>query len=29
VKLEALIAANPGLDPKRMKVGQTVTIPAP
>jgi LysM repeat protein len=29
VKLEALMAANPGLDPKRMKIGQTVTIPAP
>lgn len=29
VKLEALMAANPNLDPKRMKVGQTVTIPAP
>lgn len=29
VKLETLLAANPGLDPKRMKIGQTVTIPAP
>lgn len=29
VKLEALIAANPNLDPKRMKIGQTVSIPAP
>lgn len=29
VKLEALLAANPGLDPKRMKIGQTVTLPAP
>lgn len=29
VKLEALLAANPTLDPKRMKVGQTVSIPAP
>ena len=29
VKLEALMAANPNLDPKRMKIGQTVTIPAP
>lgn len=28
VKLEALLAANPGLDPKRMKVGQTVNLPA-
>ncbi|MEN9574759.1 MAG: hypothetical protein RL514_2614 [Verrucomicrobiota bacterium] len=29
VKLEALLTANPGLDPKRMKIGQTVTIPSP
>lgn len=29
VRLEALMAANPGLDPKRMKVGQAVKIPAP
>ena len=29
VKLEALLAANPQLDPKRMKIGQTVTIPVP
>lgn len=29
VKLDALLAANPGLDPKRMKVGQAVNIPAP
>ena len=29
VKLEALLAANPGLDPKRLKIGQTLTIPAP
>ena len=29
VKLEALLAANPGLDPKRMKIGQPVTIPVP
>ncbi len=29
VKLEALLAANPNLDPKRMKIGQAVTIPAP
>lgn len=28
-KLEALLAANPGLDPKRLKIGQTLTIPAP
>ncbi len=29
VKLETLLAANPNLDPKRMKIGQTLTIPAP
>lgn len=29
VKIEALMAANPGLDPKRMKIGQTLNIPAP
>ena len=29
VKVEALLAANPGLDPKRLKIGQTLTIPAP
>ncbi|MFM8471722.1 MAG: tetratricopeptide repeat protein [Limisphaerales bacterium] len=29
VKLEALLAANPNLDPKRMKIGQLVTIPTP
>ena len=29
VKLEALLAANPQLDPKRMKIGQTLTLPAP
>lgn len=29
VKLAALLAANPGLDPKRMKVGQPVKIPSP
>lgn len=28
VKLDALLAANPGLDPKRMKIGQTVNLPA-
>jgi LysM repeat protein len=27
VKLDALMASNRGLDPRRMKVGQTVTIP--
>lgn len=29
VKLDALLAANPGLDPKRLKVGQTLNVPAP
>lgn len=29
VRLDALLAANPGLDPKRMKIGQLVNIPAP
>ncbi len=29
VKLEALIAANPGLDPRRLRVGQTLAVPAP
>lgn len=29
LKLETLLAANPTLDPKRMKIGQSVTIPAP
>lgn len=29
VKLEALLAANPGLDPKRLKIGQVLNIPAP
>ncbi|HEU5070054.1 MAG TPA: tetratricopeptide repeat protein [Verrucomicrobiae bacterium] len=28
VRLESLVAANPGLDPRRMKVGQTINIPA-
>lgn len=27
VKLEALLAANPGLNPKRMQVGQTLKVP--
>jgi LysM repeat protein len=27
VRLEALLAANPGLDPKRLKVGQTLNLP--
>jgi LysM repeat protein len=29
IKLDTLMAANPTLDPKRMKVGQTLKIPAP
>jgi len=29
VKLDALIAANPGLDPRRMQVGQTLKVPSP
>ena len=29
VKLDALLAANPGLDPKHLKIGQTVQVPAP
>ena len=29
VKVEALMAANPGLDPRRLRVGQTLTVPAP
>ena len=29
VKVETLLAANPALDPKRMKVGQPVKIPTP
>lgn len=29
VKLEALTAANPGVNPKRLKVGQTLSIPIP
>jgi LysM repeat protein len=28
VKLEALLAANPGLNPKRMQVGRTLNVPA-
>jgi LysM repeat protein len=27
IKLDALMAANPGLDPKRMKVGQALNVP--
>ena len=29
VKLEALMTANPGLNPKRLQVGQSLNIPAP
>ena len=29
VKLEALMAANPGLDPRRLRPGQTLSLPAP
>jgi LysM repeat protein len=29
VKLDALLAANPGLDPRRMQVGQTLKVPSP
>jgi LysM repeat protein len=29
VKISALLAANPGLDPKHLRVGQTVTVPTP
>jgi tetratricopeptide (TPR) repeat protein len=29
VRLDALLAANPGLDPRHLKIGQTVTIPSP
>jgi LysM repeat protein len=29
LKLEALLAANPDLDPKRMKIGQVLKLPAP
>jgi tetratricopeptide (TPR) repeat protein len=29
VKLEALLASNPRLDPKRMQVGQVLNVPAP
>jgi len=29
VKLDALTAANPGLDPRRLHVGQTLAVPAP
>ena len=29
VRLSALSAANPGIDPKRLRIGQTLVIPAP
>ena len=29
IKVNALVAANPGLDPKRMRVGQTLNLPTP
>jgi LysM repeat protein len=29
VKLDFLMSANPGLDPRRMQVGQVLKIPAP
>lgn len=29
VKLESLLAANPGLNPRRMQVGQSLSIPSP
>jgi LysM repeat protein len=29
VSPDALLAANPGLDPRHMKIGQTVTVPSP
>ncbi len=29
IKLDALLAANPGINPKHLKAGQTLTIPAP
>jgi tetratricopeptide (TPR) repeat protein len=29
VKLEQLLAANPGLEPRRMRVGQVLTLPSP
>jgi LysM repeat protein len=29
VKLETLLAANPGLDPKKLRVGQTLNLPPP
>ncbi len=29
IKVSALVAANPGLDPKRMRVGQSLNLPTP
>lgn len=29
VKLEALMAANPGLDPRKLRIGQTLRLPSP
>jgi LysM repeat protein len=29
VRLDALLAANPGLDPRKLKVGQMLSVPAP
>ena len=29
VKANALLAANPGLDARRMRIGQTLTVPVP
>ena len=29
VRVDALMAANPGLDPKRLRVGQSLNLPPP
>ena len=29
ISLDALLAANPGLEPRRMRVGQILNIPSP
>jgi LysM repeat protein len=29
IKLETLMAANPGLNPTRLRIGQTLNIPSP
>jgi LysM repeat protein len=29
VKVDALMAANPGVEPRRLKIGQTLNIPSP